>query len=99
MFASWHPTGYNLGGGSVLDVVVQPSQTSFPCTRLSEECTHVKDHDVHVRIRWVTETRKDPAYIVRHGYRCSCGFCSLTQVRRPEFPERDNKMYTKVTNK
>ena len=25
--------------------------------------------------------------------RCSCGCCSLTQVRRPTFPEKDNNIF------
>ena len=33
------------------------------CNLLShvEFCTHVKDHVVHVRVRWIMETRKEPS--------------------------------------
>ena len=57
--------------------------------------TYVKDPVVHVRVRWIPKTRKDLACtcIYRTGHSCYCGCCSLSQVRRPEFPERDNKVY------
>ena len=53
--------------------------------------THVKDPVGHVRVRWITKTRKDPAWL---GSAALVTAVLLTQVRRPEFPERDNKVYT-----
>ena len=51
---------------------------------------HIKNPVVHVRVWWIMETRKDPECTCRTGYRCSSGCCSLTQVRHPKFPQRDN---------
>ena len=54
---------------------------------------HFKDHVVHVRVRWITETRRYQAHaLVGLGNAAFCGCCSLTQVRRPKFPKRDKNV-------
>ena len=54
---------------------------------------HVEDPVVHVRVEWIMETQKTQHALVGLDT-TALTLTSLTQVRQPKFPERENETLT-----
>ena len=58
-------------------------RTATRCNPMHQQLLKISDTDNHATV-W---THKNAVHTDRNGWHCSWGWCSLTQVRRPSFPQ------------
>ena len=67
------------------------------CTQNNDHVRTLKIHVCHIRVRWITKTRKDPGHaLVALGSAALAVDVALTQVMLTEFPEKEYKVYKKI---